>query len=62
MEEKRRLREGRTTGKAINEYKVLRDKSSKLYDIATTTAEKLEQCETKFGMCMSVKDRQYLED
>ena len=42
---KKRIRSGRLTGKAVDQYKQMRDRSHKLFDVAASTTERLKQCE-----------------
>ena len=52
-EGKRRLQEGRQSGKAIDLYKSLHDRSNVLYDIAATSDERIQQCSEEFGVKMT---------
>lgn len=61
-EGKKRIRSGRLTGKAVDQYKQMRDRSHKLFDVAASTTERLKQCEAEFGVKMSQNEISYLDD
>ena len=68
-EGRRRFREGRKTGSAIDAYKALVEKKDSLYDIGYQTAktEALKQacvarCKEEWGVTMSHKEDEYYED
>ena len=61
-EGKRRIREERTAGTAIAGYKCLREKANALYDIAANSPERIQQCAEEFGVKMSSREYEYLED
>ena len=60
-EGKKRIRSGRLTGKAVAQYKQMRDRSHKLFDVAASTTEKLKKCEAEFGVKMSQNEISYLD-
>ena len=57
-----RIKEGRRKGKAINEYEVLLLNAGKLYDISSNFNDRLKQCQIEFGVKMTSKEWEYLED
>ena len=57
-----RIKEGRRKGKAINEYEVLLLNAGKLYDISSNSNDRLKQCQIEFGVKMTSKEWEYLED
>ena len=61
-EGKKRLRAGRESGKAIDDYQVLRSKATQLYDIAATSDQRIAQCAEEFGVAMSEHEKCYLSD
>ena len=68
-EGRRRFREGRKTGSAIDAYKALVEKKDSLYDIGYQTAKTealkqacVDRCEQEWGVKMSNKEHEYYED
>ena len=61
-EGRKRIRSGRKSGKAVDQYKQLKERSQKLFDVAASTHERLKQCEVEFGVKMSQNEVSYLED
>ena len=61
-EGKKRIRSGRLTGKAVDQYKQMIDRSHKMFDVAASTTERLKQCEAEFGVKMSQNEISYLGD
>ena len=59
---KRRLSSGRKSGKEIDNYKNLADKSDKLYDVPASDKDRKTQCAVEWGVTMGAKELEYLED
>ncbi len=61
-EGKKRIRSGRLTGKAVDQYRDLMQRSDKLFDVVANTPDRLKQCESEFGVKMSQNEIAYLDD